>query len=251
MFNKLVNKYKKEGFVSAIKYIFRFIYLKIRPPFQVLISVIKIKTLGKDLSSDSLIEFANKVGDGVIAPLQIKSEIKSLMQVVKDTKPQVYVEIGTASGGTLFLLSRMLPDGAKIFSLDLPRGEFGGGYPTWKIPIFKSFANTTQSIELLRGNSHTQEMLDKLKNILQGNKIDFLFIDGDHTYSGVKQDFEMYSPLVKSGGVIAFHDIAKHPAEKNTQVDVLWNELKQKYKNQEFIENVEQGCAGIGVIWNN
>jgi hypothetical protein len=30
--------------------------------------------------------------------------------------------------------------------------------------------------------------------------VDFLFIDGDHTYEGVKKDFEMYSPLVRREG---------------------------------------------------
>jgi hypothetical protein len=33
-----------------------------------------------------------------------------------------------------------------------------------------------------------------------------LFIDGDHRYEGVRRDFEMYSPLVGAGGLIAFHD---------------------------------------------
>jgi predicted O-methyltransferase YrrM len=47
--------------------------------------------------------------------------------------------------------------------------------------------------------------------VLNEQNLDFLFIDGDHTYKGVKEDFEMYSPLVRKGGVIAFHDITKHP----------------------------------------
>ena len=42
---------------------------------------------------------------------------------------------------------------------------------------------------------------------LGGAELDFLFIDGDHSYAGVKQDFEKYSGYVKRGGLIAFHDI--------------------------------------------
>ena len=41
----------------------------------------------------------------------------------------------------------------------------------------------------------------------RGEKLDFLFIDGDHSYDGVKADFEMYAPMVRPGGLIAFHDI--------------------------------------------
>lgn len=39
--------------------------------------------------------------------------------------------------------------------------------------------------------------------------IDLLFIDGDHSYEGVKSDYEAWSPFVKVGGVIAFHDYMK------------------------------------------
>lgn len=41
---------------------------------------------------------------------------------------------------------------------------------------------------------------------LQDIKIDFLFIDGDHTYEGVKKDFELYSKLLTENGVIVIHD---------------------------------------------
>lgn len=37
-------------------------------------------------------------------------------------------------------------------------------------------------------------------------KIDFLFIDADHSYEGVKLDFDLYSKLVKKTGIIALHD---------------------------------------------
>ena len=33
----------------------------------------------------------------------------------------------------------------------------------------------------------------------------FVFIDADHSYEGAKADFEAWSPLVKSGGEVAFH----------------------------------------------
>ena len=38
------------------------------------------------------------------------------------------------------------------------------------------------------------------------DKIDFLFIDGDHNYEGVKQDWDLYSKLLKPGSVVVFHD---------------------------------------------
>ena len=42
--------------------------------------------------------------------------------------------------------------------------------------------------------------------ILQDIKIDFLFIDGDHSYDGVKLDFDLYSTILNENGVIVIHD---------------------------------------------
>ena len=79
--------------------------------------------------------------------------------------------------------------------------------------------------------------------------MDFLFIDGDHSYKGAKRDYELYSPLVRRGGVIAFHDIAKHPEAMDCHVDRLWNEVKQGKKFKELIADKDQNWAGIGVLF--
>ena len=45
---------------------------------------------------------------------------------------------------------------------------------------------------------------------LEDNKFDFVLIDGDHSYEGVKSDFLKIRPYVRSGGVICFHDDSDH-----------------------------------------
>ncbi len=42
--------------------------------------------------------------------------------------------------------------------------------------------------------------------IPQDIKIDILFIDGDHTYEGVKKDFDLYSTILSTNGIIIIHD---------------------------------------------
>ena len=37
-------------------------------------------------------------------------------------------------------------------------------------------------------------------------EVDFIFIDGDHSYAACKADIAAWAPFVKRGGVIAFHD---------------------------------------------
>lgn len=207
----------------------------------------KIKRLNpRETEINILINFVFDKFFGLIAPGQVRSEITSLANLIKELKPKTVLEIGTAEGGTLFLFSRLAAPGAKIISVDLPGGKFGGGYPEWKISLYKSFPLPSQRLYLLRENSHLISTQERIKEIIGTTPVDFLFIDGDHTYEGVKKDFEMYSPLVKDGGIIVFHDIAVHPPEKNCDVHKFWEEIK-KENSEEFIENPNQKWAGIGV----
>jgi len=184
-----------------------------------------------------------------IKPLQVKSEILTLLNEIKKIQSKIIVEIGTNKGGTLSLFANISTPPTKIISIDLPYGEFGGGYPEWKIPLYKSFAKKNQEIVLFQVDSHQKSTLEMLKAELQQEKIDFLFIDGDHRYEGIKQDFEFYSPLVRSGGIIAFHDIVIHKTAKEVNVHQFWNEVKKDYKYIENVENWDQGSCGIGILF--
>jgi predicted O-methyltransferase YrrM len=197
---------------------------------------------------EEIIDYSFSAANGLISPGQVRSEIVGLAQRVQRLQPRTTVEIGTATGGTLFIWCALAHPDATIVSIDLPGGIHGGGYPYWKTIVYKRFASANQKVHLLRGDSHSAAMLNQLKERLAGQPVDFLFIDGDHTYAGVKQDFDMYSPLVRKGGLIAFHDICLHPPELDCHVDKFWNELKQARPAQEFIENPRQGWGGIGLI---
>ena len=122
--------------------------------------------------------FSIKVG-------QVKYEIIKLLEILKDLNPKIILEIGTAGGGTLYLFTRIIDPEATIISVDLPGGTFGGGYSEWKIPLYQSFTKNGQKIKLLRADSHNPKTFKLVKTILADKKVDFLFIDGDHTYEGV------------------------------------------------------------------
>ena len=103
-------------------------------------------------------------------------------------------------------------------------------------------------MHLIQGDSHKKGTLVSLLEYLNGDKIDLLFIDGDHTYEGVKKDYEMYSPLVGNNGIIAFHDIVPHK-QSNCEVEKFWNEIKHQNKYREIIENPDQTSMGIGILF--
>lgn len=195
--------------------------------------------------SAALVRSLKQFAGGYFMPIQMDEEIIELMEVVRSLEPKVVMEIGTHWGGTLHFWTRVAPDDATIISMDLPGGKFGGGYSSWKKPLYQSFERASQDLHLLRCDSHEASSLDSVNAILAGRKIDFLLIDGDHSYEGVKRDWEMYSPLVRSGGLVAFHDVAKSYDE--TQVERFWRELSPTVRSREFCYHPD-GLYGIGVV---
>ena len=236
--------FRKEGLISVMNrtwhYVFKF-------PRYLLFAFQQMRT-SRDLDLHDLVNYAFTGCGGLIMPLQVRSEILQLLNVIRSKLPKYVLEIGTSNGGTLFLLSRVATEDACMISIDLPLGAYGGGYPAWKRPFYKSFAKKEQTIRLIRADSHEPVTQEKVAAILQANKIDLLFIDGDHTYEGVKKDFEMYEPLVKDGGMIVLHDVVPHRQVHGCGVDKYWNEIKNKHRYQEFVEDPEQQWAGLGLI---
>lgn len=179
-----------------------------------------------------------------LAPIQVEEELEQLVVAVQAIQPKRILEIGTSMGGTLYLWTRIADPKATIVSVDLPGGQFGGGYSVLRTPLYQRFARPTQNLHLLRADSHSPETLAQVKSLIP-EPLDFLFIDGDHTYEGVRQDWETYSPLVRPGGLIAFHDIAGN--YEDTQVKRLWDEVKVGRDHSEFCYHPRQ-FYGIGLI---
>lgn len=75
---------------------------------------------------------------------------------------------------------------------------------------------------------------------------DLVFVDGDHSYEAVKEDFKLYSKKAK---FIAFHDTHNYPRLDTRGVFDFWRETKNKYEYKEFVDwkHPEQ-AGGIGVL---
>jgi len=185
----------------------------------------------------------------MLGAIQKPSELHDLIQFIKDKPLRKIVEIGTARGGVLYALCQLADSNATIVSIDLPNGPFGVGLVVTDDDTFKTFAKDRQELHFLQKDSHRESTKKELVKLLGKSKLDLLFIDGDHAYEGVKKDWEMYSPLVRKGGIVAFHDISFHPKVPECQVDKFWKELKPKYKHIEFIDSTDPTWAGIGVLY--
>jgi predicted O-methyltransferase YrrM len=178
-----------------------------------------------------------------IKPAQERSEISELLHLARRRASlRAILEIGTDSGGTLFLLARAAESDAIIATIDI-------GHPERAV-LYRAFARNGQQVEMIHGDSHQPNTRDRVGRLFVDRELDMLFIDGDHSYNGVRRDFELYSPLVKKGGIIALHDIVHGPNELVGEVPRFWTEVKQMYESvQEIVEDWDQGGLGIGVIF--
>ena len=96
---------------------------------------------------------------------------------------------------------------------------------------FSEFLQNTEKyrskIIVLRGFSY-----EIIKQWPSHRKIDFLWIDGDHSYEGVKKDIHDWIPLVKKDSFICFHDYRDAPGVKKA-VDELVIDNKIKFVKTE------------------
>lgn len=181
------------------------------------------------------------------------AEFEQLAQLIMDFEPISVLEIGTMTGGTLKAWCQCAAPNARIVSVDLPGGEWGGGYTETDIPRLRGYARPGQHLDLIRADSHDTATLELVAGITLGRGYDFIFIDGDHTLEGVTQDFHDYAPLARRGGLVAFHDVLHHPRVPRCQVSDLWESIKGAYPERwEFCVDGDERTwgpwGGIGVI---
>jgi cephalosporin hydroxylase len=178
---------------------------------------------------------------------QTEADSVQAIQIVGEAKPGAFMEIGTAHGGSLFCWAQVAHPEAFLLSLDLPGGRWGGGYSGEQIPHFRQFLQPGQRLVGLLGDSHSPLVVQQVAEALDGRKLDVLFIDGDHTYEGAKEDFDNYSPHVRSGGLVLLHDIHDpevYGGDPQVQVHRLWQELNEQYEC-EAIDGPDHPTFGV------
>lgn len=221
------------------------------------------KSLGeRGFLDDGPVDIDNLVSRSLneIIAIQNPYELKEFLKVVAGKSPKIIVEIGSARGGMLYNFCQLADPRALIISIDLPGAPNCGGQTNTERSFFNSFRQAGQTMRFIPDNSHNHTTRELLRNILDGRQVDLMFVDGDHSYGGVKIDHEMYAEFVAPGGLLAFHDICLLPEHwgGGSEVGVYWQEIAPKYPVREIIDpngvcrpDAAPGVAqawGIGII---
>lgn len=180
--------------------------------------------------------------------VQKAPELARLVALVRARRPEVVVEIGSFLGGTLAAWCAVAAPDAVLVSVDLSDECETPASPE----ELRGLARPGQRLEVVRGDSHAEATRREVETALRGREVDFLMIDGDHSYDGVRSDFELYAPLVRDGGLIAFHDVIPGTRIPGVDVHRFWREIRDHYEHEEFVSpGRERGFGpwgGIGVL---
>lgn len=151
--------------------------------------------------------------------VQDRQEFEWLCGEIRKVSPKVVVEIGMERGGTMTMWKDIAGEGALCIGIDINlnhlQTKFDGG------------------VVLVEGSSYDPLTVEKVKSILNGRPIDFLFIDGDHSEEGVTQDYNLYGAMVRPGGIVGFHDI---------RTNDFW--FKNRDNKKDYISRI-----GTGIIY--
>jgi predicted O-methyltransferase YrrM len=111
-------------------------------------------------------------------------------------------EIGVWEGVTTREMRRAMSPTGTIFAIDpYPPGRLGVSYQ--KIIAAREVARVPNGAAVwLRQTGVAAARHPDVRKA----PFDFVFVDGDHTYEGLRGDWEAWSPLVGPGGIIALHD---------------------------------------------
>lgn len=169
-------------------------------------------------------------------PSQTHRELNDLLLELENFDIKNILEIGVHLGGSIKVWK-------EVFKPKILIGIDG--------KIEPEFA-AIKGVHKIEAYSQLNETFNTVKDILDGKMLDFVFIDGSHYYNDVKTDFNLYKELVRTGGVMAFHDVIL-TGNDTCEVYKFWNELvaSNEYKTKTISYKAELGpiATGCGVVY--
>lgn len=166
------------------------------------------------------------------------------MFLIDILRPRTLVELGTYTGVSYCSFCQTVKNlgiDTKCFAIDTWEGDEHGGF--YDVAVYKDLV---QYHDPLYGEFSRliKSRFDEAALYFNDTSIDFLHIDGLHTYEAVKYDFETWFPKLSEKSIVLFHDT--NVRERGFGVWRFYEELTQKYPHFEFLHGHGLGIVGIG-----
>lgn len=174
---------------------------------------------------------------------QNDTEFALFFEYVQAREPMRILEIGAFYGGTLWYWSQLEITPVLVVSVDLPVHETNEHHAE----VWRCRGEWADHFEraAIRFVDHIGRSDDWFihEQVREDGPYDFIFIDGDHSYEGVKRDFALYLPTLATNGVIALHDTRRH----EPGVIQFSEEIRELYPSVQFFS--PDWGAGITLVF--
>lgn len=162
---------------------------------------------------------------------QDPAEFTALLRQVLEVRPRVVLEIGVYYGGTLQAWAQAAAPDALIIGVDLePEKAHVKVQPG-------------QQLVLIAGDTTDPATAARVREVLDGREVDFLFIDGCHEEAVCRNDVKTFVPLVRPGGLVGMHDVVG-----NGGVAPVWADVQAAYGGATFFSGDQPHRMGIGAF---
>jgi predicted O-methyltransferase YrrM len=147
------------------------------------------------------------VGAGVIPPRTMHSDEERDLLVAYARDAAVVVEIGVYEGASAAALARAMRPGQELHLID-PFGEAPDALPAGWAATERATRRVVARAAAADGPRITWHVAfsQAVGRGWSGPPADVVFVDGDHSEEGVRADWEAWSPHVRPGGHLLFHD---------------------------------------------
>ncbi|NMB81987.1 MAG: hypothetical protein GYA14_09230, partial [Ignavibacteria bacterium] len=168
-----------------------------------------------------------------------------IYDLIRNTKPETIVELGTERGVSFFSMCKAVKDGdlnKKLYAIDTWVGDKHSGF--YGENIYKNFLKYKNQYFSKLNITTLRILFDKAVSKFKDSSIDILHIDGLHTYKAVTHDYETWISKLKPDGIVLFHDITERG--RGFGIYKLWKFLRENNNTIEFLHS-----HGLGVLIKN
>jgi hypothetical protein len=135
-----------------------------------------------------------------------------LIDLIKDLNIEIetMVEIGSYQGESTVIFAENIPTLKKMYAIDpWQNGYDDGDFCSYGHPMDVVESNFNLRVknypQIIKRKTTSEEFVNQIED----GSLDFVYIDGNHSYESCKRDILSWLPKIKSGGVIAGHDYSK------------------------------------------
>ena len=145
---------------------------------------------------------------GLIPPRTMHSDAEAGVLARLASQAARVVEIGVYEGSSALVFCRAMNRSAELHLIDPFVDESGWALPAnWSaVPIASRMAVRRAASG---GGPKTCWHIARSQDVgrrWSGGEVDLVFIDGDHSPEGCREDWDVWHPHVRPGGAVAFHD---------------------------------------------